>query len=456
MHLLPNRLISLLLPLLLCCGTLISLSGQQTAPPWQELFNGTDFSGFTALNGKAPFHYDSSGAVVGTAVLNSPNTFLSTDDNYGDFILEYELWNDPRLNSGVQFRSLSKPDYQDGRVHGYQADADPSPRGWSGGIYDEGRRGWIYPLTRYQPARAASVTGQWNHYRIEAVGPIIRTWVNGQMAANLVDDRTATGFIGFQVHGISEPEQEGTLVKWRNVRIITDRPERFQRAVDPRVPEVSYLVNQLTESEERRGFRLLWDGNTWNGWEGQWGSALPGNQWEIANGVLTSKSKFAAIKTDRDYGDFELILDFNIRAGTTGGGIHYLMEMDTGQTTTGLVYQLADDQRRPQGEGDHATVGSLRNLIPAQNLYHPERDEGYNGPDRWNQARIVVHDGRVEHWLNQQEIVEYDRDSQVFSALLGLSDYGSRTDLANRLRGAIVLTAGTETTQLRSIRIREF
>ncbi len=156
----------------------------------------------------------------------------------------------------------------DGRVHGYQADADPSPRGWSGGIYDEARRGWLYPLTHYQPVRAAAVNGQWNHYRIEAIGPEIRSWVNGQMAANLVDDRTAYGLIGFQVHSISEPDQAGTQVKWRNVRILTDRPERFRREVDPRVTEVSYLRNQLTDSEEtaRLSPALGRRNDGWLGW----------------------------------------------------------------------------------------------------------------------------------------------------------------------------------------------
>ena len=73
-----------------------------------------------------------------------PNSFMATEQTYGDFILEFEVKCHPDLNSGVQFRSESKPDYNNGRVHGYQCEIDPSDRAWSGGLYDEARRvGWL-------------------------------------------------------------------------------------------------------------------------------------------------------------------------------------------------------------------------------------------------------------------------------------------------------------------------
>src|SRR3546814_15197049 len=83
------------------------------------------------------------------------------------------------MNSGIQFRSQSKPDYRDGRVHGYQMEIDPSARAWTGGIYDEGRRGWLYPL-EYNPAgKKAYKQRDWNHARIECIGNVLRIWVNG-------------------------------------------------------------------------------------------------------------------------------------------------------------------------------------------------------------------------------------------------------------------------------------
>ena len=134
-------------------------------------------------------------------------------------MLELEVRVDSLLNSGIQIRSNSLPDYQNGRVHGYQVEIDPSERAWSGGIYDEGRRGWLFNLQGRSAAQKAFKQGQWNHYRIEARGNHIRTWVNGVLAADLVDSMTAEGFIGLQVHSIGHPGLAGRTVEWRNVRV---------------------------------------------------------------------------------------------------------------------------------------------------------------------------------------------------------------------------------------------
>jgi len=83
--------------------------------------------------------------IVGTTVLNTPNSFLCTKKNYSDFIFEVDLKVEENMNSGIQFRSESSADYNNGRVHGYQCEVDPSDRAWSAGIYDEARRGWLYP-----------------------------------------------------------------------------------------------------------------------------------------------------------------------------------------------------------------------------------------------------------------------------------------------------------------------
>src|SRR5690606_5605107 len=115
----------------------------QTKDGWQQLFNGKDFKGFKQLNGKAKYEAIN-GEMVGTTVSNEPNSFMATEKTYKDFILEVEVFVDPSMNSGVQIRSLSTPEYQNGRVHGYQVEIDPSERAWSGGIYDEARRGWLY------------------------------------------------------------------------------------------------------------------------------------------------------------------------------------------------------------------------------------------------------------------------------------------------------------------------
>src|SRR5699024_1394578 len=168
---------------------------------WQPLFNGENLDGWHQLNGDAKYTVEE-GVIVGTTVLNTPNSFLVTDKEYGDFILELEFKVNDHMNSGIQIRSLSSPDYMNGRVHGYQVEIDPCERAWSGGVYDEARRGWRYPLIINRDAKYAFKHKQWNHYRIEAIGNTIRTCVNGVATASLVDDMTTKGFIALQVHSI--------------------------------------------------------------------------------------------------------------------------------------------------------------------------------------------------------------------------------------------------------------
>jgi hypothetical protein len=168
-----RRLVSFLL-LSLVAGTFFA----RAEGDWEYLFNGKDLKGWKHLNGQAKYEAVN-GEIVGTSVMNTPNSFLATEKNYGDFILELDMFLESDVNSGIQFRSQSLPEYNNGRVHGYQCEVDPSPRAWSGGIYDEARRGWLYPLDINPAAKPAFKKGAWNSYRIEAIGSSMRIWLNG-------------------------------------------------------------------------------------------------------------------------------------------------------------------------------------------------------------------------------------------------------------------------------------
>ncbi len=190
--------------------------GNRLNAEWEVLFDGKTLNGWVQKNGKAKFEVKD-GVIVGTSVKGEPNSFLCTKKTYANFILEVEFWVDPRMNSGIQIRSNSIPEYRNGRVHGYQVEIDPSPRAWTGGIYDEARRGWLYDLRNNEAARKAFKQNEWNKLHIEAIGNTIRTWLNGVPCAYLVDSMTREGFIALQVH--SRPES-GIQVKWRNIRIL--------------------------------------------------------------------------------------------------------------------------------------------------------------------------------------------------------------------------------------------
>ena len=183
---------------------------------WIDLFNGKDLDGWEQLNGLAKYEAKD-GTIVGASVPNSPNSFLCTKKHYGDFELEFEVKCDARLNSGVQIRSHSKPDYNKGRVHGYQVEI--AAGGFSGGIYDEARRGKF--LNAEKPGdevRNLLKKDEWNKYRVVCKGDHFQTWVNGTKVTDLKDDMTPSGFIGLQVHGVGKLE-EPLKVQWRNIRL---------------------------------------------------------------------------------------------------------------------------------------------------------------------------------------------------------------------------------------------
>ena len=198
---------------------------------WVNLFNGKDLEGWEQHSGAAEYRVEDN-AVVGKTVLNTGNTFLCTKKKYGDFILEFEFKVPDGMNSGVQFRSSfydkettveidGKPKkFPADRVHGYQFEIDPSPRAFTGGVYDEARRGWLFDLKNNEAARKAFKQGDWNKARIECKGDSIKTFINDVPAADLTDGLTKEGIIALQVHGIGKKEEAaGKEIRWRNIRI---------------------------------------------------------------------------------------------------------------------------------------------------------------------------------------------------------------------------------------------
>lgn len=200
-------------------------------PParWQSLFDGQTLDGWQVVDGAATVLVDD-GAMVGLLQDRENFTYLVSEQSYGDFILELDVKVIGDLNSGVLLRGQSDPAVNQGRMHGYQMEIDQSPRQWTGGIYEEAGRGWLYSLDGRTTEQAAYRPSQWNHYRIEALGDTFRIWVNGVPVLNLVDDQTAAGRLGFQIHKLS-PGFGGGTVSIRNVRILTDEPVNHRRAM---------------------------------------------------------------------------------------------------------------------------------------------------------------------------------------------------------------------------------
>jgi len=426
---------------------------------WRPLFNGKTLDGWYTCNGTAPFTVED-GTITGRTVVNSPNSFLCTKDTFGDFILEYEVWVATNLNSGVQIRSTSDPAIQNGRVHGYQVEIDPSDRAWSGGIYDEARRGWLHTLADQETARKAFRLGQWNRFRVEAIGTSIRTWLNGVPSANIIDDLTPRGLIALQVHAIGNDQaRAGEIIRFRNLRILTENLQANRTPDRGDTPQYNYIPNTISEREAREGWKLLWDGKTTAGWRGAKLDHFPEGGWEIRDGELTvleSGGREAAsggdIVTIDQYADFELTVEYRITKGANSG-IKYFVDtsLNKGEgSSIGCEFQILDDAEHPDAKagvnGNRKNAG-LYDLIPPQNVR-------FNGVGEWNRARIVVQGRHVEHWLNGFKTVEYERGTQMWRALVDHSKYVVWPRFGEAPKGHILLQDHGNRVSVRSIKIR--
>jgi hypothetical protein len=437
---------------------LFMVTWNQADGQWKKLAK-KDLSGWEQLNGTAPFKVEKH-VVIGTTVLDSPNSFICTKEKYGDFILEFDTWFDPQMNSGVQFRSESKADYQNGRVHGYQVELDPSARAWSGGIYDEARRGWLYTLDKNPAGQKALKVGDWNHYRVEAIGNSIRTWINGVPCADLVDGITPSGFIALQVHSIGKDESKvGLQVKWKNIRIMTKNLEKYRTPYSPVIPQVSFLDNTLTEREISEGWKLLFDGKTSAGWMNARTKTFPSSGWEIKDGTLTinpaSKKQGGGgdIVTVDKFRNFELIADFMFTKGANSG-IKYFIDTESNNgslASIGCEYQVLDDRNHPDakaGINGNRTLAGLYDLITPKN----KRD---NGENAWNRATIIVNGNKVQHWLNGQMTVEYERGNDAWKELVATSKFKGSPGFGEVQEGRILLQDHGNLVSFKNIKIRE-
>lgn len=433
------------------------------------LFNGKNLKGWEVLNGKASYTVENN-EIVGTSTLDSPNSFLATKKSYTNFILEYDMKMDEGLNSGVQIRSLSNKEYMNGRVHGTQIECEDTKRGWAGGVYDEARKGWRYPLEYNPAAKTAFKKGEWNHYKVVTFEHHIMTWVNGIPAANLLEDVVETGFIALQVHAIgSNKALSGKSIRWKNMTIQEIDKAGFDK-ISTTAPQVSYLKNELTPEEKADGWKLLWDGKTTNGWRGAKLKQFPKKGWKIEDGILMvlpsdggESTNGGDIVTDKKYKNFILEVDFQLTKGANSG-IKYFVDTELNKgvgSSIGCEFQILDDKNHPDaklGVEGNRTLASLYDLITANgkefNPYLPT-NKYVNGFSQWNRARIEVNGKHVVHYLNGIKVVEYERDTQMWRALVAYSKYKVWPHFGEAELGNILLQDHGNLVRFKNIKIKE-
>lgn len=359
-----NRLLSIARSLTLLSLCLFAPGLRAAEEGFTSLFNGKTLDGWTKHGGGATYRIEGD-SIVGE-VGPGKNTFLCTDKHYGDFVLKMELKLDVPGNSGVQFRSHVREEGD--RVFGYQCEIDPSERAWSGGIYDEGRRGWLNSLADNEPGRKAFKLDDWNEYTIQAIGPSLKTWVNGVACADLIDTADMSGLIALQVHAGKEGR-----IRWRNI-----------------------LIKDLGQSE----WKPLYNGKNFDGWE-----KIGGGDWKIEDGLIHGTStadnkEHGHLITVDQYTDFAVRLRYKANVGNSG--LYFRVEKSGGAGVSG--FQAEIDPTKDAG-GLYETSGRAWVVQPAS-----EDVKKWYKPNEWNEMSVVALGRRIVVHVNGKKTAELKDD----------------------------------------------
>ena len=394
------------------------LTKKQLAEGWQSLFDGKTLEGWSIKSGFARYAVDQ-GAITGTTVSKSPNTFLCSEMEFADFELTFDVkYDDQFFNSGCQIRAKLRGEPYGGRVYGPQVEIENSP-GQSGYIYGEVAGGWQSPEPESDDPAVNSHNffrnQGWNHYRILAVGRRIQTWINGNKVADLVYDKgrymdNSEGFIGLQVHTIGDGTDEMT-VRWKNIYI---KP-----------------LDGTDQDEASRGAVPLFNGSDFEGWGfhlGKEGADNAGTMTISDGTIICTGAPPGYMYTDQSYSDYILSYEWafdrpdglqadSLFRGNSGCLIHI-----GEKNALGIWPQSIEVQ------GQHIQAGLILPIprsVKCEKTYDQKaRDAAINPVGQWSTMTIDVRGGDMLIRINGIQVSTV-RNSELTSGHIGLQSEGA-------------------------------
>ncbi len=344
--------------LLLLCPPLVMTQAEELTP----IFDGHTLNGWEN-RGDENFRVED-GVILATSGRGHLG-WLCTKKEYGDFILQLEVKIDAG-NSGVQIRSHVKDRSE---MIGYQIEVDSSDRAWSGGLYDQGRRGWLQNLENNEKARKAFKVHEWNTYRIVCLGGSIRSWVNDVPVTDYVDTMDLTGIIALQIHGNKDE------VRYRNIQL---------------------------QDLGAHVWKPIWDGKTFNGWH-----PIGKGHWAINDRLIVARheqaeKEFSHLVSDGTYKDFTVRLKYKATRGNSG---LYFRAIEEG--FSGLTGVQAEIDPTQDAGGLYETNGRGWLLKPTS-----EQFKKWFRPNEWNTMTVSAHHDRVVVNLNGYQTADL-QDSNI-------------------------------------------
>ena len=218
-------------------------------------------------------------------------------------------------------------------------------------------------------------------------------------------------------------------------------------------------INQLTNAEKSAGWRLLFDGKTFNGWRGFHSDKVP-EGWAIENGCI--KKMQAEGELGRAGGDlitvdqfdnFEFSVEWKISQGGNSG-IKYLVSESlppSGRSAVSFEYQVLDDKNHPDakaGIAGNRTSGSLYDLIPAS------KAKVLKPVGEFNLTRILIKGNHIEHWLNGVKVVEFERGSENLKQHIAESKFKTTKGFGEIAKGHILFQDHGNAVWFRNIKVR--